>query len=181
MKFEEYIGVVARTHGLDGTMLLDDTVGIPRPLTPGVSVGIGFSREFVRPYTVDVFEQSPTRTTLRLREITTPEQAEALRDHAVYAAADTVGLSEANRFRVGDIEGCSVITTDGIALGTITDVWLLPANDVWVVTRPDGSTVPLPVIDEVVIAVNTAERSVTVNLLPGLLDIDTPTETDPDA
>lgn len=181
MKFEEYIGVVGRTHGLDGTVVLDDTVGLPRALTPGSTVGIGYSRDFVRPYTVAVFEHSSVRTILRLREIDSPERAEALRDQAVYASSDAVGLDETERHRVGDIEGCSVVTTDGISLGVVSDVWLLPANDVWVVTRPDGSTVPLPVIDDVIVSVDTATRLITVNLLPGLLDIDTQTDTESDA
>ena len=47
----------------------------------------------------------------------------------------------------------------------------MPANDVWVVTTPDGSTIPMPVIADVVKHVNIEERCITVELLPGLREI----------
>jgi 16S rRNA processing protein RimM len=43
------------------------------------------------------------------------------------------------------------------------------ANDVWVVTRPGGKQLLLPVIDEVVLDVNVAAKSVKVHLMEGLL------------
>lgn len=168
---DEYIGVIARTHGLDGTVLLVDAVSLPQPLVTGTRVGIGYSREFTAMYTVAEFSSSPHRTTLRLVECSTADAATPLIDQAVYAASEDVGVDDADRHRIGDIEGCRVVTSDGELVGTITDVWLMPANDVWVVTTPDGSTIPMPVIADVVKHVNIEERCITVELLPGLREI----------
>jgi 16S rRNA processing protein RimM len=57
----------------------------------------------------------------------------------------------------------------------------MPANDVWVVTAPDGSTIPLPVIDDVIKHVDIAQRRVTIDLLPGLRDITRTTADENDA
>jgi len=171
--FTEYIGVVARTHGLDGTLVLMDTVGIPDGLVAGMSVAIGYSRDFASTYTIDVFDATPMRTHVHLREITSEEAAKFLIEQAVYVKPSDVGFDDDDRFRIGDIEGCSVVTDEGVELGVITDVWLMPANDVWVVTMPDGRTVPLPVIDDVVLTVDTAARRVVVHLLPGLMELST--------
>ncbi len=171
--YDEYLGVVARSHGLDGTVVLSDVVAPPSALRPGQSVAIGYSREFTKLHRVADFSQSEHRTTLRLVDITTAEATSPLIDQAVYVCAADVGLDSSPRYRIGDLEGCSVVDESGEQLGTISDVWLMPANDVWVVTTGTGSTIPLPVIDDVVLSVDMEQRSVTVRLLPGLRDIDT--------
>jgi 16S rRNA processing protein RimM len=117
---------------------------------------------------------------LRLTGIDTPEKAEALIDHAVYGEPGTVAASD-ERYAIGDLEGCSVVLEDGSHLGTITDVWLMPANDVWIVTQPDGHTIPLPVIDPVILNVDMAQRIITVHLLDGLADINRPSSEESDA
>jgi 16S rRNA processing protein RimM len=48
----------------------------------------------------------------------------------------------------------------------------MPANDVWVVTTPSGKTIPLPVIDSVIVSVNLEQRVIVVRLLDGLETID---------
>ncbi|MBU3679206.1 MAG: 16S rRNA processing protein RimM [Candidatus Kapabacteria bacterium] len=171
--FDEYLGVIARSHGLDGTMILSDVVALPRPLQPGASVAIGYSREFTKVHRIAEYSSSSTRTTLRLDDVKTAEAVLPLVDQAVYARATDVGIDANSRFRIGDVEGCSVVDESGSPIGTISDVWLMPANDVWVVTTPMGTTIPLPVIDDVVLRVDLSSRTITVRLLPGLVDIDT--------
>ena len=45
------------------------------------------------------------------------------------------------------------------------------ANNVYEVTTPDGKTVLIPVIDQCILAHDMKEKTVTVHLLPGLLDM----------
>ena len=173
--FDEYLGVIARSHGLDGTMVLSDVVVLPRPLQPGDSVAIGYSREFTKVHRIAEYSSSSTRTTLRLDDVKTAEAVLPLIDQAIYARANDVGIDSSSRFRIGDVEGCIVVEDAGNPIGTISDVWLMPANDVWVVTTATGATIPLPVIDEVVLRVDLPSRIITVRLLPGLADIDSST------
>jgi len=172
--FTEYLGVVGRTHGTDGTVVLQDTVGIRTVLRIGGTIGIGYSREFARPFTLAGFEDNPPLLRLRLRECPTVEAARALVDQAVYIRSEDLVAEQDGRFAIGDIEGCRVVTDDGLELGTVSEVWLLPANDVWIVTRPDGSTVPVPVVDSIVRSVDVEHRIITIHLLDGLVDVDTP-------
>lgn len=178
--YSEYVGVIGRTHGLDGTVVLQDTVGLSISLPAGSEVGIGFSREFARTFVVRDFHEASREPRLSVRGIDSAEAASAIIDQAVYVRADAVRTSNTDRYAVGDIEGCHVETEEGETLGTISEVWLMPANDVWVVARPDGSTIPLPVIDDVIRTVNLAERRITVHVLPGLTDLDTVSEDDHD-
>jgi len=179
--FSEYIGVIGRTHGLNGAVVLQDTVGLSISFPPGAEVGIGFSREFTRAYVVRDFHAASREPRLSLKGIDTAEAATALVDQAVYVRAEAVQSGTSERYAIGDIEGCVVVTEDGIELGSITDVWLMPANDVWVATRADSSTIPLPVIDDVIRSVDLIAKRITVHLLPGLMDLDSTTEDEHDA
>lgn len=56
-------------------------------------------------------------------------------------------------------------------LGKLTEVLETGANNVYEVTTPDGKTVLIPVIDQCILAHDMKEKTVTVHLLPGLLDM----------
>jgi 16S rRNA processing protein RimM len=170
--YDEYLGVVTRSHGLDGTVVLSDVVAPPSPLRPGQHVAIGFSRDFATTHRVVEFSCTEFRTTLRLADVKSAEATGPLLDQAVYFCANDLGMDSSLRYRIGDVEGCTVVEESGDHLGTVTDVWLMPANDVWVVTTTSGTTIPLPVIDDVILSVDLAQRSIKVRLLPGLRDID---------
>jgi len=69
-----------------------------------------------------------------------------------------------------EIIGCEVVTEDGTPLGTIKEILTPGANDVWVVKRPKGRDLLLPVIDEVVLSVDVDSKKVVVELMEGLLE-----------
>ena len=168
----EYVGVIGATHGVDGTVVLVDTVGLPVRLASGDTVYVGYARDFVRPLRVASFHSSPTRTTIRLVGLTSPEQVASLIDQAVYVPSANVAPSATERYRIGDLEGATVVREDGSTIGVIDDVWLLPANDVWVVRTVQGRSIPLPVIDDVIRHVDITNRVVTARLLDGLEELD---------
>ena len=171
--FSEYLGVVNRPHGLDGSFTLTDVVSVPTRISAGSVVGIGFSREFLSAYTLADFKQSPDRITMRLQGITSKEAVMPLVDQAVYFSEADLLIEQDERYSIADILGCDVryITEEQLmSLGTVTDVLLLPANDVWVVTTPQGNEILIPVIDDVIVSVDTVNRQITVTLLDGLLN-----------
>jgi 16S rRNA processing protein RimM len=71
-----------------------------------------------------------------------------------------------------EIVGCKVVTDECEELGVITEILTPGANHVWVVERPKGKGKPilLPVIDDVILRVDVAEKIVTIQLMEGLLD-----------
>ncbi|RXZ76984.1 ribosome maturation factor RimM [Paenibacillaceae bacterium] len=79
-----------------------------------------------------------------------------------------VELAE-GEYYYNDIIGCLVVTDEGEELGTISEILRPGANDVWVVERAKGKPVLLPVIDQVVLQVDTSRKHVTVHVLEGLI------------
>ena len=68
-----------------------------------------------------------------------------------------------------DPVGCEVRDAERGSLGTVSDVIVTGANDVWVV-QGDYGEVLIPVIDDVIGEVDEDARIVHVRLLPGLIE-----------
>ncbi len=174
----EYIGVIGRTHGTDGAVLLVDVPTTRVTLNAGDSVAVGFTMDFARRVTVAMFQATPQRTIIRFSEISTPEAASELIDNAVYVAPSHIYVSPDDRYSLGEIEGCTVIDRFGAVIGVVKEVWLLPANDVWLVVTEEGLEIPLPVIDQVVKTVNVSEKTIVVEMMEGLADLSKHSEND---
>ena len=68
-----------------------------------------------------------------------------------------------------DLIGCAVRTTAGEALGTVQEMIVTGSNDVCVV-RGGGREVLIPLVADVIAALDTAARTIVVHPLPGLLE-----------
>jgi 16S rRNA processing protein RimM len=87
---------------------------------------------------------------------------------------DSADVLPEGEYYYHEILDCEVVTDTGETLGTVTDILSPGANDVWVVTPPHtagkkGQDILLPVIDDVVLDVNIADKRVTVHILDGLI------------
>jgi 16S rRNA processing protein RimM len=85
------------------------------------------------------------------------------------SASDLLELED-DQYYYHEIIGCNVVTEEGETLGTITDILTPGANDVWVVTRPVGKPILLPVIDDVILKVDIAAKQIQVYIMEGLID-----------
>ena len=157
---------------MDGSIALSDIAGLRANLQAGSTVFVGYTRDFAEPRTLADFQQSRHRIVMRFQGIDTPEAASPLLEKAVFVSAEDVGVEETHRHAISDIEGCTAYDEDGAPIGEVSEVWLLPAQDVWVITTPTGSTIPLPVLDHTVLSIDTASRTITVRIPDGLIDID---------
>ncbi|MCL2560123.1 MAG: ribosome maturation factor RimM [Turicibacter sp.] len=84
---------------------------------------------------------------------------------------DAIHLSELEdeEFYYHEIIGCQVKTADGVMLGVIDDILQTGANDVWVVKRKGEKDALIPYIADVVKEVDIEEKTVTIELLEGLI------------
>lgn len=84
--------------------------------------------------------------------------------------ADLMPLPE-DTYYIHQLVGLDVKTDDGRYVGTIQDVLLPGANDVYVVRGPlQTSDVLIPAIPDCVLGVDLEEHLMTVHLLPGMLE-----------
>ena len=105
---------------------------------------------------------------LKLRGISSINDAETLRDALVQVRAQEAVRLPANEFYIHDLLGCEVLTAEGRVLGPLTNVLRGAANDVYVIGQGKNEIL-LPVIQDVIREVDLARRRIVVTLTPGLL------------
>lgn len=69
-----------------------------------------------------------------------------------------------------EIVDCDMYTVEGEKLGTITEVLVPGANDVFVVKQSTGKELLIPFIKDVVKEINIEDKKVVIKVMEGLLD-----------
>jgi len=111
------------------------------------------------------------RSTLRivLEGVGDPGTAEKLRGATVLIAAADLPPAGPGEFYYFQVIGCEVVTTTGLCLGAIEEVFSNGANEVWVV-RKAKAEVLVPVIADVVKTIDLEARKIVIEAVPGLLE-----------
>jgi len=77
---------------------------------------------------------------------------------------------EEDNYYVFQIIGCSVVTKSGEEVGTVTNLWLVPENDLLVVTK--GKTeILIPFSHSVCLEVDLELKKIKIDPPEGLLDL----------
>ena len=106
---------------------------------------------------------------LKLSGIHTMDEAEQYRKAELLIRRSQSAPLKENEYFIGDLLEMSVFLEDGTRYGVLTDVLKTSgANDVYEITREDGTKILIPMIPDVVLRVEVAEKRMTVRLLPGL-------------
>jgi 16S rRNA processing protein RimM len=163
------VGRVIGPHGLAGALRV-------RPDNPDASAFGHRARIYlelngaVAEYKV-VAATRINRGTLRivLEGVGDPNAAEKLRGATVLIPVADLPPAGPGEFYYFQVMGCEVVTTAGLHLGVIEEVFSNGANDVWVV-RDEKAEVLVPVIADVVKTIDLEARKITIEAVPGLLD-----------
>ncbi|MFH1007345.1 MAG: ribosome maturation factor RimM [Candidatus Latescibacterota bacterium] len=102
--------------------------------------------------------------------IETLEEAERLRDTELFLPeAEAMPLPEGTYYTF-ELIGMDVVTEAGHRIGRLSDVWRMPAQDVYVVDQ-EGKEILIPALLSIIRKVDLAQRRMTVNLPDGLLEV----------
>lgn len=167
------VGRIIGAHGLTGELRVELHTDFPERFTPGSTLLMGND---LRPCTVEGAREHRGMILLVLAGVAGRTMAEELRDEWLFIPeTEAMPLPEGD-FWVHDIIGLAVVDENGRPIGRVTDVLQTGANDVYIITPADkvnkGKEVLIPAIAEVVRQVDLATRTMTVHMLPGLLDED---------
>jgi len=160
------IARVVKPWGLRGGLKLHVLTSFPDQFNRLTRVYLG--PEAV-PYTVARFHWHSGELLMQLADVRDRNAAETLRDQLVQIAREDATPLEPGQFYEYQIVGLNVVTTDGEPLGQVVEVLSTGANDVYVAQGPRGEVL-LPARAEVVRAIDLDAGTMTVTLLPGLLE-----------
>ncbi|MGD0673359.1 MAG: ribosome maturation factor RimM [Candidatus Binatus sp.] len=163
------VGRITGAHGLKGALRLrpdnpdsDSLEQVARVFLESA----GQAREF---RLTGLTRLNATTRRITLEGVADVDAAEALKGAVVMLAAEDVPAAKPGEFYYYEAIGCEVFITDGSRLGTIEEIFSTGAHDIWVV-RDGEREVLVPVIEDVVKAMDFAARRVTIEPIPGLLD-----------
>jgi 16S rRNA processing protein RimM len=165
------IGTIMNTKGIDGTLIaVNSPQGII--LSKGKKIFIGFSENFTEEFLLSKdFATNFNKSELNLIDINDKEKAAKFKEKAIFALKSDILSENENYIFPDEIIDCSVFDIENNSeIGKITEVWNLPANDVWLVQTESGD-LPLPVISDVIKEIDIENKTIKVFLLDGLMEL----------
>lgn len=159
------VGKIVRPHGVRGEVGMSLMTQHPEHLLSVKKLFVGPSHQ---PHRVDRMRRHQTGMIVHFTDIKDRDQANLLREKMVYIAIKDAVPLEDGEYYLYQVEGILVVTEEGEELGRLTGLIETGANDVYVVTAPDGRELLLPVIPDVIKNVDVPGGTMTVHLLEGL-------------
>lgn len=163
------VGIMRRSHGIRGDMVLDVITDFPERLKPGTMIYVG---EKKMPLKITRRRPHNEGLILGFEGVNNSEQVAKYRSQTVFVpVADRPVLPEGEYYH-HQILGLQVVDEDGTDLGFITEIIETGANDVYVVSK-EGRLVRdvlIPAIKDVLLDVNLETHLMKIHLLPGLID-----------
>jgi len=148
-------GILGKVHGLRGELYLNLSPDGLEHLRLGADFYVARpdkdaaeGAERLIPCAVTRAGGTAQRPLVRLDLAATREQAIALQGMELLAAGGE--LDALPFYRVGDLIGLRVETASGHLLGEVSEVLEAPAHEILEVRAPDGSSLLLPLVDELV-------------------------------
>ena len=152
-------GRVGRPHGLDGSFHVTRPRGVLLTLGGAVRIGDDVHEIVRRAGTED-------RPILRLRGIDDRAGAEALREADLFVERAAAPALPDGEYWPEDLEGCSVLTSDGRELGVVAAMRALPSCEVLEV-----GDLLVPMVGDALVSIDLDARRIVVD--PEFLGVET--------
>lgn len=177
---ELVIGRVAKSHGIKGEVVVEVRTDDPDDRFAAGNVLRGRKpRSSAAPasYTVDAVREHSGRLLLRLDGIEDKTAADQLRGILfVVESADLPPSEDPDEFYDHELEGLTVVLTDGSVVGTVREVLHSAAGELLSITpAPDLAESPraeilVPFVAAIVTSVSLADKTIEIDPPEGLLD-----------
>lgn len=165
------IGRLIRPHGIRGEMRAAVYTQVPERFTWLEQIYLAREADDPQPtrHELRSVRFHKGSALLRLGGYETRDDLEVLRGMWLLVPdTEAIPLEEGEVFHY-DLEGLSVVTDQGEALGTLVEILETGANEVFIIRGQEGEIL-LPNIEEVVLKVDLEAGTMFVHLMPGLRD-----------
>lgn len=163
------IGKVIVPHGLKGEIKIFSFAGQPENIQHYKNlVLVSPSGILSQPYSVNKCRVKGKSAIVHLASINDRNSAEAITGMGVLILKEDLPQPGEDEFYLRQLEGLTVVTVDGLCLGTVTSIMSNGAQDLLVVQDKDEEYL-IPILDSIIIQ-RDAEKIV-IAPPPGLLEI----------
>lgn len=154
------IGLILKPQGIRGEIKV-------LPLTDDPHRFIGLKQAFLseekKPVRIMGARVGKDAVYLFLEKIYDRTAAESVRGQFIYIDREHAVKLPEGRYFIADLIGCEAVDLNGIRLGILKEVLQPGANDVYIVQRPDGSELLIPVVDAFIKDIDIKSRKITVD------------------
>ncbi|HDD62235.1 MAG TPA: 16S rRNA processing protein RimM [Chloroflexi bacterium] len=161
------IGKFRRPHGIRGEVRMTVLTDFPELISPGQVIYAG---ERYSAYTVREIRWHGGDMLVSLKELPDRTAVEIFRNVMVYMKSEDMPELPEGDYFIHQLVGMEVITDQGEKLGTLKEILITGANDVYLVESPEGKELLIPAIEDVVLDINQDSGQILVHIISGLLD-----------
>ena len=161
------IGAITKTHGLKGGLKVFPTTDDPAKFSAGQECLIDAKSGRI-PVTIRSASMFKKLFIVTFEEYSDINEVEIFKGCDLLVERDGDEALGEDEYYVDDLIGMTVTDEDGQELGTLTEVMVTGANDVYVVQGGSGEIL-IPAIHDCIRSVSVEEKVMKVHLLPGLV------------
>ncbi|MDQ6601651.1 MAG: ribosome maturation factor RimM [Chloroflexota bacterium] len=151
------IGIIGAPHGVNGAMRLRIISDFPERLATLSHVYIGDDPQ--RRRLRSLRGASPTAV-LEINGISSRNEAAMLRGMPLYMDIRDAKPLDEGEYYWHQLIDLTVVSPEGTTLGILTSILQTGANDVYVVTQPDGTELLLPAIKAIVLDIDLPNKRI---------------------
>lgn len=155
------VGKLRRPHGVKGEILMEVLSDFPERIVQGKHVFIG---ERYTELVIDNARPHARGLIVSIQNVHDRTQAENFRNEVVYiSSSDVITLPEDTYYH-HQLIGLEVRTENNDYIGTISEILVTGANDVYLLSTPEGKEVLIPAIKSVVLNIDLKMGKIIVDL-----------------
>lgn len=165
------VGEIVNTHGIRGELkIIPHTHFAEQRFAKGSKLVIVTSNGETVDVTIQASRLHKKSYIVAFKELSNINEVEKFKGSLLKIDEEYQDELEEDEYYYHEIIGCVAVTEEGEELGEIIEILAPGANDVWVIKRPKGKQLLIPVIDDVVLEIDVDNKKVIVSLMEGLLD-----------
>jgi len=155
------IGKLQRTHGVKGEIVMQIMTDFPEKIVKGKVVFIGARHV---EYVVRSVRATDQKLLVSFEGLNDCDQVAILRNQVVTIKTEDANQLPEGEFYHHELIGMKVCEENGTLVGTVQEILVTGANDVYVVQQADGGEVLIPAIRDVILNIDSKNGRMTVKL-----------------
>ena len=163
------VGVISSTHGVRGEVKVFPTTDDVKRFKKLKEVILDTGKEDII-LTIEGVKFFKQFAILKFKDYNNINDIEKYKGKSLYVERANAVRLQKDEYFIADLMGCKVVDEDEKLLGVLKDVLETGANDVYIVTSPEGKELLFPAIKECVLKVDVENELIQVRVMPGLLD-----------
>lgn len=165
-----YLGYIVKPHGLKGAFQVNLDVSVPEEYSKMESVFVELDGQLVPFFISSIVIQPNGKARIQIEDIDSTDEARKLVGKKLFLPLLLLPKLKGNHFYYHEIQGFELLDEMSNSVGIIKEIQDAPAQDLIVVTKNEKELL-IPILEDTILNLDRAEKTLQVKILPGLLEL----------